>query len=76
MNNTRRKQIQNIINKLLDIKNEIDDLVIDEEDCLDNIPENMQDSERYKKSEVALENLSNASDTVEEVIEYLEGGAE
>lgn len=54
MNNARRKQIKNIINKLSDIKNEIDDLAIDEEDCLDNIPENMQDSERYEKSEALV----------------------
>lgn len=72
MNNTRRKQIKNIISKLSDIKNEIDDIAVDEEDCLDNIPENLQESERYEKSEAALENLNDALDTVDELIEYLE----
>lgn len=76
MNNTRRKQIKSIIEKLSEIKNEIETVTEDEEEYLDNIPESLQESERYEKSEVALENLNNASDTIDELIKYLEEAME
>lgn len=72
MNNKRRKEIKNIINQLNILKDEINNIADDEQDYYDNMPENLQGSERGMVSEDALSNLSDASDSIDEVIECLE----
>ena len=42
----------------------------------DNIPENMQESERYEKADEACANLSEAVDNLEEVISSIEAAIE
>lgn len=44
----------------------------EEDDYRDNIPENMQSSDRYYQSEEASENLEAAFDTVEEIYDKLD----
>lgn len=82
MNNNRRKEIERAINrlwtfeieisetmsKLEDLKSDVEDILTDEEDARDNIPESLQDSERYEKSDAACDNLSNAVDALEDII--------
>lgn len=38
----------------------------DEQDCLDNLPENLQNSERSEMMEGAIENLEEAIERIEE----------
>lgn len=71
MNNTRRKALQSIIDKLDDLKFDIEILQEEEEDYRDNIPENLQGSERYEKAEEACDNLDSAVYSLEEVIDYI-----
>lgn len=66
MNKVRRKKIQKAIN-ILEIDNDIDqalaileDVLYDEEDAYDNIPENLQSSWRAEESEEAIDSLNDA----------------
>ena len=68
MNKVRRKKIQKAIN-ILEIDNDIDqalaileDVLYDEEDAYDNIPENLQGSWRAEESEEAIDALNDAID--------------
>ncbi len=54
------------------LKGEIESILEDEEEYMDNIPENMQGSERYETAETACENLQSAVDAMEEVLSSLE----
>ena len=47
MNKQRRKALQNIYDKLVELRDELDNIK-DEEECYrDNMPENLQNSEKY-----------------------------
>ena len=41
----------------------------EESDCLDNLPYNLQDSERYEKMEQAASNLDEALEYIENAID-------
>ena len=53
MNKIRRKSLQAIIDQLEELKGSLEDLQAEEEEYRDNIPENMQESERYEKADEA-----------------------
>lgn len=76
MNNTRRKQIQLIINALQDNLNHLEDLKQEEEESFDNLPESLQESERGEAMENAISNLDDAVTYLGEVIDYLESAME
>ena len=48
------------------IKNELDMILYDEESCMDNIPENLQNSYRYQMAEDACSNIENAIDALDD----------
>lgn len=76
MNKTRRKELLEIINMLGQVQDK-DDLyaVINELECIkddeqyyyDNIPENLQCSQRAEDSERAIDNLEDALNSLNEV---------
>lgn len=68
MNKARRNSISVIINELSGIKNRLESILSEEEMYYDNIPENLQGSERAEISEESIELLSEAIDNLEEVI--------
>ena len=72
MNNTRRKQIQVIIDKLLAIREDLDLIRDEEQEAFDNTPENLYGSERYERAEEAVDNLDEAYDAFDDIIDYLE----
>ena len=74
MNKVRRKNLQAIIDRLEELKGSLEDLQAEEEEYRDNIPENMQESERYEKADEACANLS--VDNLEEVISSIEAAIE
>ena len=71
MNNVRRKRIINLSDKLSELKEELEIIAEEEQEYIDNIPENLQNSERYERADEALSNLNDASDALDEVIESL-----
>ena len=76
MNKIRRKNLQAIIDSWRSVKGSLEDLQAEEEEYRDNIPENMQESERYEKANEACDNLSEAVDNLEEVISSIEAAIE
>lgn len=67
MNTSRRKSLQNIIDKIEDIKCSLENL-LDQEDFQENIPENLQSSEQYEKADAACDSLKK--------VQYLTGHAD
>lgn len=72
MNNKRRKELDEIYDSIEDIKYKLESILADEENYRDNIPENLQGSERYETADEACDALSNAVDSVDEIFEYIE----
>jgi uncharacterized protein Yka (UPF0111/DUF47 family) len=83
MNKMRRKEIRAVIKKLYELTNETDinklceqladvlediEYILSEEECYkDNIPENLQNGERYESSEYSCDCLENAISELEYV---------
>lgn len=78
MNKIRRNEIQEIITKLQDVvyeleiqKEQIDCLKCEEEEYHDNIPENLQGSQRAYDSEEVMDYLDSALSEIENTIDSL-----
>ena len=72
MNKQRRKNIKNNIDALGVIKNNLEDILAEEEDYFNNIPENLQGSIRGEESEEAIDTLTEMIDAIEECIDNLD----
>lgn len=87
MNNARRKAIRNVIKMLKGspvdwecVETELSDVLDEESEAMDNIPENLQDSDRYLVCEESVDYLEDAINSIDsenpecaaEVIEILE----
>ena len=57
--------VDDIKEKLLSIKDNLEAVLMDEEDYRDNIPENLQGSIRYDTAEEACSNMEMAIDSIE-----------
>ena len=71
MNKARRKNIQDVVDQLEELKSALEGIQGEEEEYRDNIPENLQGSERYEKSDEACDTLSGAVDGLEDIITSL-----
>ena len=76
MNKLRRKSLQEIFDKLSDLREEIESIKDEEDESRENMPENLQGSERYEQSETAsysmdeaMEFISSACDSIESAME-------
>lgn len=76
MNKLRRKELSKVVSELNIIKdkdalydciNTLESIKDDEQDYYDNIPENLQYSQRAEDSEAAIDNLEEALDYLNEV---------
>lgn len=76
MNKQRRKWIEDVTSKLYDLQSEIESILEEEQEYMDNMPENLQCSERYETAEAAVDNLESACSSMEELIEYLNDASE
>lgn len=76
MNKERRKNIQGIADQLEELKGNLELLQEEEEEYRDNIPENLQGSERYERADEACEALNEAVDNLEDIISSLSELAE
>lgn len=69
MNNKRRKEIQHMIER---IESLVQNILDEEQESFENMPENLQYSENGMISEEAQENLEAAVGALEDAIYYLE----
>ena len=81
MNNVQRKQIKETIKYLQEVHDKIDfgfndnvslqDIADEEQEKLDNLPENLQSSEKANKFQIDIDSIETAIGEVEESAEYL-----
>ena len=71
MNKSRRNAINRLIGQLEEIQTAIEDVSAEEEECYDNLPESLRDSERGEMMSDAIESLQSAYDACDEVISSL-----
>lgn len=71
MNKQQRKELQGYVESLDEIKCAIEEMMDEEQDKFDNMPEGLQESERGEAMQEAIENLESASSSLEEAIDYL-----
>ena len=71
MNKDRRKRLRTIICQLADLKGQLEHLQEAEEEAMENMPESLQDSERYERMEEAAEALQTAVYSLEEIADSL-----
>lgn len=76
MNNPTRKQLQTIIDSLESLKTDLEEISECEQEKLDNIPENLQSSERYEKAETVCGYLEDAICSFEELIDNITNAIE
>lgn len=76
MNKIRRKALQDIHDKLTDLSAELEALKDEEDEYRENMPENLQGSERYEQSETAsyniddaIQNITTACDSIESAMD-------
>lgn len=79
MNAPRRKKLQAIIEAIEELKSQLEDQQSDLEELKDeemkyfeNIPENLQSSERYERAETSSSALEEAYDTLYDLVSQLE----
>ena len=76
MNNTRRKSLQELIEKTEGLKLEIEELRTEEEENYNNMPEAFQDGEKGDRAQTVIEYLDEAMTAAGDVIENLTSAAE
>ena len=65
MNNERRKRLEELRVKIEAIQSIVEEIREEEQDYMDNMPENLQGSERYEKAECAVDELYSAYESLE-----------
>lgn len=73
MNKERRTKITKIIKEIEQVKNKLQDVLSEEENVFDNMPENLQCSMRGEESEESIDYMNEAVDALDNAIEQLEG---
>lgn len=76
MNALRRKTLGRISDQLEILKAELEDLLQDEEEARDNIPEGLQESPIYERADKACDDLQAAIDSLEEALSSIEEARE
>jgi predicted nucleic acid-binding Zn-ribbon protein len=71
LNKIRRNEVNNLITQLEEVKEHIEQVASDEQDYMDGMPENLQESEKYTKAEEAVSYLEEAAESIEDAIERL-----
>ena len=72
MNNERRKQIKQWMRKAEVLKDELENILWDEQNYYDNIPENLQNSARAEDSQAAIECMEETVDIINEAIDKVD----
>ena len=76
MNKARRKALDEVISKIEEAKELLENLQAEEDEYRDNMPENLQGSERYEAADAAVDNMSSAVDALDEAISSIESAQE
>lgn len=72
MNRIRRKALNDVKDQIEMLRCTLEQLAEEEEEYRDNMPENLQGSERYEKADEACDSLSSALDSLDEAVEHID----
>lgn len=72
MNKARRDQLRKVIQKIEDIIKVVENILYDEQDAYDNIPDSLKESDRGNESIEAQDNIEAAIEALEQASAYLE----
>lgn len=72
MNKQRRLQLTSLQHRIDEIKEDIENIMMEEQEYFDNMPESLQGSEKGTKSEEAISAMENAIDELDSVMSHLE----
>ena len=72
MNKARRQQLAKWLQDLEEIKGELENICSDEEEYFDNMPENLQGSQRGMDAEEAIDIMNEAVSSLEDAISVIE----
>lgn len=76
MNKQRRERINKLIKKAYDLGCEIEEVLNEEQDSFDNMPESLQNGERGETMQEAISSLEEAQSCIDECKSYLESSIE
>ena len=76
MNKARRAALEKIATGIQQLIDELETLREEEEEYRDNMPENMQVSDKYVNAEEAISNMSDAADCLESAVSSIESATE
>lgn len=72
MNPNRRKRLLGLLKEVEEIRSQIETIRDEEDEARDNMPENLQETERFVNSEESSEALSTAEDYLNEAASAIE----
>ena len=72
MNKMNRKQLSDLISRIETIHGELDEIKDGEEEKFDNMPENLQDSEKGEALSEIIDFLDSASESLNESVESIQ----
>ena len=76
MNKARRKELSRAVELLEEAQSIIESCRDEEQEYMDNMPENLQESEKYCAAEDAVDNMNEAYDEIGEAIDSVESAME
>jgi archaellum component FlaC len=76
MNKSTRKELGIMIDQLQDIQDKLEVIADEEQDKADNMPENMQMSEKHDTYEEISNNLHDASASIEDIKDLIQEAIE
>ena len=76
MNRVRRKELNKILDEIAVLRDRVWDVMNDEQEAFDNLPESLQYSEQGVKMENTIDCLQTALNSFDEINEALTGAQE
>ncbi len=71
MNKVRRKQLQEVYNRIRTAREDLSDILSEEQQAFDNMPENLQETERGQESDEIIDCLDDAVGAMDDAIEMI-----
>lgn len=66
MDTKRRNRLRDALKMLANVAAIVESVCDKEEDCMDNYPENLQNTERFENMEAAVDNLNDALEKLDD----------
>lgn len=71
MNRIRRKELQDILDQMAQLRDRLESVMDEEQEAYDNLPESIQDGEQGERMSNAIDCMDTALSSMEEIEEAL-----